>query len=43
MKGSTGETMISDGNGVFVTRTARRKVLEERRGAKNLDKVVGAP
>ena len=41
MKGSTGETMISDGNGVCVTRTVRRKLFEERWDAKNLDNIIG--
>ena len=43
MNGSTGDTRIADGNGIYVTRTVRRKLEEERWGAKNLEELIGFP
>ena len=43
IKGSTGEVMVADGRGVWVTRTVRRKTLEDRWQQKNSELVVGLP
>ena len=43
IKGSTGEIMVGDGKGVWVTRTVRRKTLEERWDRKHLDMIKDAP
>ena len=41
IKGSTAEIIVGDKNGVWVTRTVRRKPIEERWNRENMEKVVG--
>ena len=43
VKGSTGEIIIGDEKGIWVTRTVRRKPEEERWQRENLKMVVGVP
>ena len=43
VKGSTGEIMVGDGRGVWVTRTVRRKILEERWDRRNIEMVKDVP
>ena len=43
VKGSTGEIMVGDKRGVWVTRTTRRKPESERWDRQNLEMIVGVP
>ena len=43
MKGSTGETIIGDKNGIWRTRTTRRKPIEERWSRTSLEMIGGVP
>ena len=43
MKGSTGEVIVGDRNGVWKTRTIKRKPEEERWKMENLEMVGGVP
>ena len=43
VKGSTGEIIVGNEKGVWVTRTVRRKPEEERWDRKNIEKIVGVP
>ena len=43
VKGSTGEVIVGDTKGVWVTRTVRRKPEDQRWSQKNLDMIVEVP
>jgi len=43
VKGSTGEIIVGNEKGVWVTRTVRRKPEEERWDRTNIEKIVGVP
>ena len=43
VKGGTGEIIVGDEKGVWVTRTVRRKPLDERWSRENIGKVGGGP
>ena len=43
MKGGTGEIIVGDERGVWVTRSVRRKPIEERWDRENLGRIVGVP
>ena len=43
VKGSTGETIVGDKSGVWVTRTVKRKPVEERWDRQNIERIVGVP
>ena len=43
VKGSTGEVIVGNEKGVWVTRAVRRKPEEERWDRKNIEKIVGVP
>ena len=43
VKGTTGEIIVGAKNGIWVTRTVRRKPEEERWNRTSIEMVVGAP
>ena len=43
VKGSTGEIIVGDQNGVWVTRTVKRKPVEERWDRLNIERIVAVP